>query len=106
VNSTIGFLRVKPPAVALPPRGRQIRISWRQSRDARLSIRVETMQGVLLRRVENASFGAGLHAVDWNGIRRDGKRAFGGTYRVVATATNAIGSVSLARLLRVHRVAK
>jgi hypothetical protein len=106
VNSTIGYLRVTPPVVALPPRGRQIRISWRQSRAARVTVRVETMQGVLLRRLANASFGAGLHAVTWNGIRKDGKRAFGGTYRVVATAANAIGSVSLERLLRLHRVSR
>jgi hypothetical protein len=106
VNSTIGFLRVTPPAVALPPHGRQIRISWRQSRDAWVRIRVETMRGVVLRRVANASYGPGLHAVFWNGIRKDGKRAFGGTYRVVATAANAVGSVSLERLLRLHRVAK
>jgi hypothetical protein len=106
VNTTIGFVRVSPAAVRLPPRGRRIRISWRQSHPARVSVRVETPQGTLLRRVANASYGPGLNAVVWNGIRKDGRRAFGGTYRVVVTATNAVGSVSLDRSLRIRRVAR
>ncbi len=106
VNTTIGFVRVSPPAVKLPPRGRRIRISWRQAHSARVSVRVETPQGTLLRRVANASYGPGLNAVVWNGIRKDGRRAFGGTYRVVVTATNAVGSVSLDRSLRIRRVAR
>ena len=106
VNTTIGFVRVSPPAVTLPPRGRTIRISWRQAHPARVSVRVQTLQGTLLRRVANASYGPGLNAVVWNGIRKDGRRAFGGTYRVVVTATNAVGSVSLDRSLRIRRVAR
>ena len=104
VNSTIGFLRVSPPTIPLPPGGREIRITWRQARAARLRVRVETLQGVLLRRLANASYEPGLNAVVWKGIRKDGRRAFGGTYRVVVTATNSLGSVSLERLLRIQRV--
>lgn len=104
LNTTIGFLRVSPPALTLPPRGRRISISWRQSRAARVSVRVETPQGTVLRRIADASYQPGLNAVAWNGIRKDARRAFGGTYRVVVTATNAVGSVSLERSLRIRRV--
>jgi Phosphodiester glycosidase/FlgD Ig-like domain len=106
VNTTIGFVRVSPTTVALPPRGRPIHITWRQARPARVSVRIETSLGTLLRQVTNRSYGPGSQDIVWNGIRKDGRRAFGGTYRVVVTATNGVGSVSLERPLRIRRVAR
>jgi Phosphodiester glycosidase/FlgD Ig-like domain len=106
VNSTIGFLRVAPHTLLLPPRGRVARITWTQTRPARMTVQVKTPQGVLLRTVARGSFGAGRNSVAWNGFRKDGRRAFGGAYDVVVTAQNALGSVSLGESLRIRRVSR
>jgi hypothetical protein len=99
LNSTLGFLRVST-------RGRTTTISWRQSRPAHVSVRVETLGGILVRSLANGGFEPGLHAAVWNGARKDGKPASGGAYRVQVMATNAVGSVSLQRLLHLRRGAK
>jgi hypothetical protein len=105
VNSTIGSLRIAPRTLLLPPGGRELRIGWTQARIARISVRVETMQGILLRKVTQATYQPGENSVVWNGIRKDGRRAYGGLYRVVVIAHNRIGSVSLEQKLRVRRIA-
>jgi hypothetical protein len=99
LDSTLGFLRVSG-------RGRMARITWRQSRPARVSVRIETPGGTLVRRVATGGFQAGSHAVLWNGVRKDGKPALGGTYRVEVTAASAVGSVSLERSLRISGAAR
>jgi hypothetical protein len=105
VNSTIGFLRIAPRTLLLPPRGRELTIAWTQTRAARVVVRVETPHGILLRKVAQATFGPGDRSVVWNGIRKDGRPAYGGLYRVVVTAQNGLGSVTLREHLRVRRVA-
>jgi Phosphodiester glycosidase/FlgD Ig-like domain len=106
VNSTIGFLRLVPRALALPPTGGALKIAWTQTRAARVTVRVETQQGVLLRRVTQAAFEPGENSVLWNGRRKDGRRAYGGVYRVTVTAQNTIGTEALGQLVRVRRVGK
>ena len=103
VNSTLGFLRLSPSALLLPPRGRPLRISWTQARPARVTVRVTTPSGILLRTVVRRSYVAGRNSTVWNGLRRDGLRAFGGPYEVTVTAENGLGSVSLSRPLLIRR---
>jgi hypothetical protein len=104
VNSTVGFLRLSTRALLVPPGGRDMRIGWTQTRMARITVRVVTRQGVVLRRVAQGPFEPGEHSVTWNGIRKDGRRAYGGVYRVVLTARNAVGTVSLERPVHVRRI--
>ncbi len=103
VNSTLGFLRLSPSALALPPRGRPLRISWTQARPARVTVRVTTPSGVLLRTVARRTYAAGRNSAHWNGFRGDGHRAFGGRYQVIVTAQNGLGPVSLTRPLLIRR---
>jgi hypothetical protein len=103
VNSTLGFLRVTPRSLLLPRRGRPVRIAWIQTRPAHVTVRVTTAEGVVLRTVARANFGAGRNSAVWNGFRRDGRRAFGGRYDVVVTAQNGLGSVSLEQPLQIRR---
>jgi hypothetical protein len=105
VNSTIGFLRIEPRTLLLPPKGRDVKITWAQTRPARVTVIVETPQGILLRRVAQATYQTGQISVTWNGIRKDGRPAYGGLYAVVVTAQNGIGTVSLEQQLRIRRVA-
>ena len=104
VNSTLGFLRLDRRLLLVPPRGRNMTIQWTQTRPARVTVRVETMRGVLLRTVARATYQPGTISVVWNGIRKDGQRAYGGLYRVRVTAKNGIGSVTLEQKLRARRI--
>jgi hypothetical protein len=104
VNSTIGFVRLSSRVLRIPPGGRDLAIGWTQTRVARITVDVVTRRGVLLRKVVQGRFEPGGHSVTWNGIRRDGRRAFGGIYRVVVKAENGMGAVSLERLLLARRV--
>jgi hypothetical protein len=105
VNSTLGFLKVAPRTFFLRPRGGTVRIQWSQARPARVTVRVETMHGILLQTVAQRTFAAGQSVVLWNGRRRDGRLAYGGRYRVLVLARNELGSVSLEQALTVRRVA-
>jgi hypothetical protein len=104
VNTTLGFLRVAPRTVRLRPPGAAVTIQWSQGRSARVTVRVETMHGVLLKRLAQRAFAPGKRVVIWNGRRGDGKLAYGGRYRVLVSARNELGSVSLEQQLVVRRV--
>jgi hypothetical protein len=105
VNSTLGFVAVKPRLLVLrPPEGRDATVTWRQVRRAQVSVTIETASGVVIRRLAGRRFEAGPAAVVWDGRRRDRKLAAGGTYRVRVTARNDAGTVSLERSLRVRRL--
>ena len=104
VNTTLGFLRVVPKSVRLRPPGAEVRIQWAQAHPARVTVRVETMQGVVLKRVAQRVFARGPHVLVWNGRRRDGKLAYGGRYRILVSARNAFDSVSLEQTIVVRRV--
>jgi hypothetical protein len=105
LNSTLGYLRVAPRTLFLPPKGRNVTISWAQARAARVTVRVETREGVLLKTVVQRPYEPGQIAVVWNGRRRDGRLAYGGRYRVLVLARNELGSVSLEQQLVVRRTA-
>ena len=106
VNSTLGFLRIAPARLVLPPAGASATIGWTQSRAARVRVTVETPEGVVLRTVAARRFEPGTPAVAWNGRLPSGKLAPGGRYVVRVTATNEIGTVDLSGPLTVRRTAK
>jgi hypothetical protein len=106
VNSTLGFVKVKPRTLLLrPTRGRSATVTWSQARVANVTVTVETPSGSVIRRVTKRRFQPGQAAVLWDGRLGNRKLAYGGTYRVRVTARNAVGTVSLERQLRVRRVA-
>ncbi|HXF98974.1 MAG TPA: phosphodiester glycosidase family protein, partial [Gaiellaceae bacterium] len=49
VNGTLGFLRLEPALLRLPPGGGSVAVRWRQSRAARVRVTVETRAGALVR---------------------------------------------------------
>jgi hypothetical protein len=105
VNSTLGFLRVSPRSLLLPPHGRPVRISWTQARPARVTVRVTTTSGTLVRTIVRRTYAVGRNSAIWTGFRKDGRRAVGGRYQVTVTAENDLGSVSLAEPLLIRRTA-
>ncbi len=105
VNSTLGFLRVQPRTLFLPPRGRTATIQWTQTRPAQITVTVETPGGIVVRTVAKRRFEPGQASIVWDGRQRDKSRAFSGLYRIRVSARNDVGSVSLEQPLRVRRVA-
>jgi hypothetical protein len=106
VNSTLGFLRVEPDRLLLPPTGGQTTVRWTQARAARVRVTVETAEGILIRTVSSGRFEAGAQAAAWNGRMATGKLAPGGRYVVRVAATNELGSVELEGALTVRKIAR
>jgi hypothetical protein len=106
VNSTLGFLRVQPNRVLLPPAGGNVTFVWTQARAARVRVTVETPEGILIRTVSAGRFEAGTPSATWNGRLASGKLVPGGRYVVRVTATNDVGTVELEGRLTVRRIAK
>jgi hypothetical protein len=106
VNSTLGFLRLEPVRLVLPPRGANETIRWTQTRAGRVKVTVETIEGVLIRVPALRRFEPGEQAVLWNGRQANGKPVAGGRYVVRVTATNELGAVTLEQPLTVRRAAR
>jgi flagellar hook assembly protein FlgD len=105
VNSTLGFLKVQPRTLVLPPAGRSATITWTQARTAQVTVTLETASGIVVRTIAKRRFEPGQASVVWDGRQRDKTRAFTGAYRVRVAARNGVGSVSLEQQIRVRRVA-
>jgi flagellar hook capping protein FlgD len=105
VNATVGFLRTSKPRLFLPPGGRDLEITWRQTRTARVVVTVESAAGEVVRTLARRSYGAEAPVLGWNGLGRDGKRVRGGRYLVRVVARNALGTAELVAQLAVQRIA-
>jgi phosphodiester glycosidase len=105
VNSTLGFIRVEPARLLLPPAGATATIRWTQAHAARVRVTVETIDGILIRTVVSRRFEPGEQAVAWNGRQSGGKLVAGGRHVVGVTATNQLGTVTLEQQLTVKRIA-
>ena len=91
VDDTLGFLRV-PKLRAVPPRGRDIAIAFRLSREARVSVSVLDAAGRTVRRglAEPAAREAGDQRVVWDGLGSN-RRRLEGRFTVEVAATSALG---------------
>jgi hypothetical protein len=105
VNSTLGFLKLEPVRLVLPPRGANATIRWTQTRAARVKVTVETVDGILVRVPAFRRLEPGEQVVVWNGRRASGKIAGGGRYLVTVEATNELGTATLEQELTVRRTA-
>jgi Phosphodiester glycosidase/FlgD Ig-like domain len=105
VNSTLGFLKLEPARLVLPPKGANATIRWTQTRAARVKVTVETIDGILVRVPALRRLEPGEQAVVWNGRRASGKIAAGGRYVITVEATNELGTATLEQELTVRRKA-
>jgi hypothetical protein len=104
VNSTIGFLATAPKKLFLPPAGRDLRIGWKQTKDARVLVTVETPAGEVVRTLAKRRYSPGPQGVTWNGLDRAKKAVKGGKYVVRVVARNPLGTIDLTHDLRVQRI--
>jgi hypothetical protein len=104
VNTTLGYLSMAPKKLFLPPLGRDVAITWKQSRVARVVVTVETPTGEVVRTLARRSYQTGVARLVWNGLDRQRKPVKGGWYVVRVTARNALGAIELTRTIRVQRI--
>ncbi|MEO5634708.1 phosphodiester glycosidase family protein [Gaiella sp.] len=104
VNTTVGFLVTAPRKLFLPPGGRDLGITWKQSRPARVVVTVETPAGEVVRTLARRVYPASTPALVWNGLDRTKKAVKGGRYVVRVTAKNALGTIELSKPVRVQRI--
>jgi hypothetical protein len=95
VDDTLGFLRV-PALRAVPPGGREIPVTWKLSRSARVSITVVDEAGRVVRRGlgQPAAREAGDQRATWDGLGENGKR-LEGRFVVQVVATSTLGRSEL-----------
>jgi flagellar hook assembly protein FlgD len=105
LNNTLGFLSVQPGrATVSRRRGARIAIRYKLARAARVTVAITSKTGQLIRVVRsNTETEAGDVVTLWNGKQANGKVVFSNTYVAKVTATNAAGTVELARSFRVRR---
>ena len=97
VDDTLGFLRV-PALRAVPPGGREIPITLKLSRPARVSVTVVDEAGRVVRRGlgQPAAREAGDQRVTWDGLGQNGKRLEGRfVVQVAATSSSDARSSTL-----------
>jgi hypothetical protein len=94
VDDTLGYLRV-PRSYVLRAGAKPLAVGFRLARPARVSVRVETAAGVLVRALPTARLETGERVVAWDGIRRDGRPVTGGRYVVRVAATGPAGRSEL-----------
>ena len=104
VNTTVGYLSTVPSKLFLPPYGRDLAITWKQARAARVVVTVETPAGEVVRTLARRSYPVSDRALTWNGLDRQRRAVKGGRYVVRVAARNALGSIELTRDVRVQRI--
>lgn len=89
VDDTLGFVRA-PKRWAVPPGGRDMAISWKLARPARVGVAILDEAGRVVRGglAPSGTLEEGDHEVEWDGLAKNGKRVAGPlTVRVVAIST-------------------
>lgn len=97
LDKTLGFLTA-PASV-----GSGLRGSFVLAHPAQVRATIERPSGVVVRRLFARSLDAGTVPVTWNGRDDRGALAFAGRYVLRVTATNELGTMSLAKPFRLRR---
>ena len=104
LNRTLGFPTPVPPTLAVPRPAPRAVATFKLTRVATVTSRIETTSGVLLRTLPRQRATAGDLQVVWDGKTDGGGLVYSGRYVAEMTATNALGSVTLGATFSVRRV--
>ena len=102
LNNTLGYLRVDPSRVVVRRRGGSLRVGFRLTRPARVTLTIETASGAKVRTIQKR-LRAGQTSIRWNGRYSSGVRAFAGPYLARVRASNSFGPSELERRFVVRR---
>ena len=95
LNNTLAKLAVRPKALKLRKKRTRLLASFTLARTAKVTATVETPSGIVVRVLSRGTARAGTRRLAWNGRSGSGSVAFGGSYRLHVSATNALGRVDL-----------
>ena len=105
LNRTLGFGAPVVPALAVPRAQPRAVASFKLTRPATVTPRIETTSGVLLRTFPKQRAAAGDLEVSWDGVTDSGAVVYSGRYVAEVAAANELGSVTLGATFSVRRVA-
>ena len=92
------------PQTVLVRAGRRLTLgTFRLTRAAKVTTRVESTNGVVVRKLGSARIGAGTASVRWNGRDRRGNLVYGGRYVLRVRAQNQYGPTDLTQTFLAHR---
>lgn len=102
VNNTLGNLRA--PRTVLVRAGRRLTLgTFKLTRSATVTSRVESTNGVVVRKLGSAKIGAGTASVRWDGRDRRGNLVYGGRYVLRVSAQNQFGPTDATQTFLAHR---
>jgi len=102
LNNTLGNLRV--PRTVLVRAGRRLTLgTFKLTRSATVTTRLESTNGVVVRKLGSAKIGAGTASVRWDGRDRRGNLVYGGRYVLRVSAQNQFGRTDLTQAFLAHR---
>lgn len=102
LNSTLGYLRVRPTRVVVHRRGGTLRVGFRLAHPAVVTVTIRNTRGGRVKAIRRR-LGAGRHTIRWDGRYGNGVRAFTGSYMASVVASNSFGPTELERRFLVKR---
>ena len=102
-NSTLGWLTLSREVLRPTRRGGHLGISFRQAREADVSVTIRTPEGRVVRYLLRKHLGTGRHRLVWNAKNDLGRIVRDGRYLVRVRATNAISPVALVKPVHLRR---
>ena len=91
-------------AVAVPRSAtRSVRVGFALARPAQVTLRIETVSGVVVRALPAAALQPGAQSIRWDGRLPRGSLAFAGTYVAHVLVTSDVGASDRSVSFRFHR---
>ena len=103
LDLTLGSPTTISPALTVPRARARPVASFALTRRARVTTRMETTSGVLVRKLGTAVAGPGMLTVAWDGKAASGASVYSGRYVVRATAASPVGTSDLSAAVTVRR---
>jgi hypothetical protein len=104
LNRTLGFAAPVTPTLAVPRAAPRAVATFKLTRAATVTSRIETTSGALLRTLPRQRPAVGDLEVAWDGKTDGGAVVYSGRYVAEVTATNEVGAVTLGATFSVRRV--
>lgn len=105
LNRTLGFARPVPPALGVPRAVPRAVATFKLTRPATVTTRIETVSGVVLATFAKQQLGAGDVEAAWDGRTTAGAVVYSGRYVARAIAENELGAAELTATFSVRRLA-
>ena len=102
IDATLGFL-VSQSKIVIRKKGVALRGTYQLAHPATVTAQIQTQSGITVRTLSRAVQQAGQQSVTWDGRIGAGTRAFGGSYQLVVSATNALGTAALSQAFTARR---